>query len=317
MKPQLVQFKTTDQLILPGLLYQPSSQTKKAAINLHGNGSASVFYSVNRTQALAQGLAEAEIAFFTFNNRGAHYIKTINQAKTKAELEQEKSTGEYQRKEKKLGTAYELIKDCQHDINGALKFLQEQGFKEFYLIGHSSGANKICTYDHYQPDNPVDKYILLGGGDDTGIFYEMMGADRDQFFKYLEQAREKIEQGQGWELVPKKIIEYILSYQSFYDICNPDGDYNTFPFREYGQDLNLSTKPLFRYFKEITKPSLVVYGENDEYAPDESGVKANQILKEQVSGQNNFNFDILPEADHSFHYRQKELTQLIITWLQD
>jgi pimeloyl-ACP methyl ester carboxylesterase len=197
-----------------------------------------------------------------------------------------------------------------------IEFLQQQGFKQFYLIGHSSGANKICVYDHYQPDNPVDKYILLGGGDDTGIFFEMMGGDRDQFFKYLKQAKEKIKQGQGRELVPEEIIEYILSYHSFYDICNPDGDYNTFPFREYLQDLNLSTKPLFRYFKQISKPSLVVYGENDEYAPDESGAKANQILQKHVNGQNNFDFEVLSQADHSFHYREKELAQLISAWLK-
>lgn len=306
---QLIEFPTSDDLMLPGLLFTPKNPTNKAAIFLHGNGSASIFYSPTRAHALAQALTQKGITLLLFNNRGAHFIKTIN----KVEDPEAKTDSNYN--DVTLGTAYELIKDCIYDINGAIAYLHQQNFEEFYLIGHSSGANKICVYDHYQPKNIVKKYVLLGGGDDTGILYKKIGSQQ-KFKQYLKQAKEKIEQGKGKKMIPKYILDRWLSYQSFYDTINPDGDYNTFPFTEHLGGLNLSTKPLFRYFRGINKPTLVVYGEDDEHAPFKSGFEANNILKQQVAGKKNFKFDIVSGADHSFHDQEHQLGEVIGDWLR-
>ena len=222
MRTKLIEFTTTDQLKLPGLLYTPetnNNSNKKAVINLHGNGSASVFYSVQRAQDFARVFTKHGLSFFTFNNRGAHYIKTINVDQTEEAVDGRRDDQD----EIALGTTYELIKDCVHDIEGAVNFLQTRGYEQFYLMGHSSGANKICVYNHYRPENEISRYILLGGGDDTGIWYQVIG-DRDKYFKYLQQAKNKIEQGKGRKIIPKYILDYWFSYQSFYDVCNPDGD---------------------------------------------------------------------------------------------
>lgn len=305
---ELIEFPTSDDLLLPGLLFSPTKSTNRAAIFLHGNGSASVFYSPTRAYALARALTKRGIALLLFNNRGAHFIKTIN----KAEDPDEKTEGGYN--DVTLGTTYELIKDCVHDINGAAAYLHERNYQDFYLIGHSSGANKICVYDHYQPQNIIQKYVLLGGGDDTGILYKKIGS-KEKFRQYLSQAKDKIDRGKGRKLIPKYILDRWLSYQSFYDTINPDGDYNTFPYTEYLENLSLSSKPLFRYFKSINKPSLVVYGEKDDYAPAKSGLKANEILSECVFGKKNFEFDVVVDADHSFHGKETALGELIAGWL--
>jgi len=308
---ELIEFPTSDNLSLPGVLFTPQKKTKKVCIFLHGNGSASVFYSQKRTKVLARRLVEQGIAFLAFNNRGAHFIKTINRA------DPLQSTNKDQNPfydDVTLGTAYELIKDCTYDINGAVKFLQDQGYQEFYLIGHSSGANKICVYDHYQPRNLIHKYVLLSGGDDTGLYFQLIN-NKDKFFQYLQQAKKKIAQGKGEELIPEHIAQRWLSYQSFYDTANPDGDYNTFPFFEYTQKLNLSTKPLFRYFKKITKPCLVIYGELDHCVPEGNGRLAIEILSLWVKNKENFTFHVIPEADHGFHEQEAELAQKITGWL--
>ena len=310
LNTELVEFTTTDNLFLPGLLFTPQNKkTKKAAIFLHGNGSASVFYSVTRAKALARQFSKQGISLLLFNNRGAHFIKTVDKLIDSRERE-----GQIEREDVTFGCAYELIKDCVHDIDGAVNFLKKQGYKQLFLIGHSSGANKVCVYDHYQPQNSIKKHILLGGGDDTGMYFKMIGS-KNKLFSYLKQAKEKIEQGRGKQLVPKYIYDRIISFQSFYDIANPDGDYNTFPFIELQEELRLSTKPLFRYFKNITKPTLTVYGENDDFAPDKSGVIANDILQQQVNGKSNFEFKIISKADHSFHGQESELGKLITSWL--
>lgn len=294
------QFESTDGLLLPGMLFEPKTSTNKVALNLHGNGSSSVFYSFERADSFARNLNEKGISFFTFNNRGAHYIKKLKYFENGEE------------KEIKLGTAFELIKDCVKDIDGAIAFLKKLGYREFYLIGHSTGANKICVYNYYKPKNEVSKYILLGGGDDAGIYYKMLGENK--FKKYLELAKRQIDKGNGRKIIPKYIANYMLSYQSFYDTCNPDGDYNTFPFNEYINHLNLSTKPLFKEYKLLNTPTLVIYGENDEYCGD-SAKHAIDILKTETPHKDLFTFKIIPQTDHGFDGCQEELSSAIANWL--
>lgn len=298
---KLIQFESTDGLLLPGLIFEPGKKTDKVAINLHGNGSSSVFYSFERADSFARHLNEKGIAFFTFNNRGAHYIKKL------------KINKDGEEEEIKIGTAYELIKDCVKDIDGAIGFLEKLGYKEFYLIGHSTGANKICVYNYYKPKNKVAKYVLLGGGDDTGIYHDMAGGTK-KFKKYLEQAKKQIEKGNGRKLIPKYIADYLLSYQAYYDTCNPDGDYNTFPFNEYINNLKLSKKPLFREYKSINKPTLVIYGEHDEYCYGDIR-RVIDILRRETSSPKLFEFNIIEGADHGFDGYEEKLAGLVTNWL--
>lgn len=61
---KLVQFESTDRIILPGLLYKPKSKSDKVAIFLHGNGSSSVFYDVVLMNTLASYLGQKIFLFF-------------------------------------------------------------------------------------------------------------------------------------------------------------------------------------------------------------------------------------------------------------
>ena len=294
LQPTLVHFTTKDHLELPGLLFRPNKSTK-AAIFLHGNGSTSVFYGKGRAE-YAQELAKKNIAFLSFNNRGAHYMKKLNIGKTN--------------ESKMFGMAYELIKDCALDIDAAIAFLQKEGFKEFYLVGESTGANKICVYDFYKPENEISKYILLGGGDDTGIYYDQLGDKK--FWPLLEQALQHIKKDTADEIVPDLLPDDIFSYKSFYDLANPDGDYNVFPFYEALKDARLSRKQvLFHKFKALHKPSLVIYGEKDEYAWGNVPKIVNILKKVQPD----FTYKIVKGADHSFHGHRDKVGKLIADWL--
>jgi len=72
--PKYVQIKTEDGLTLPGLLYEAST-TKEVMINLHGNGSSSIFYQDEQMNDFAEALNKKGISLLLFNNRGAHNIK--------------------------------------------------------------------------------------------------------------------------------------------------------------------------------------------------------------------------------------------------
>ncbi|HKC04354.1 MAG TPA: DUF1749 domain-containing protein [Patescibacteria group bacterium] len=295
-EPRLVEFKTEDKLTLPGLLYEATG-SKKIAIFLHGNGSSSVFYGESKKRDLPEALNKKGISFLAFNNRGAHIIKKLSIDSSK-------------KNRKSFGCAYEIIKECVWDIEAAVKFVKSLGYNEYYLIGTSTGANKICVYNHYNPGNEFSKYALVCGGDDTGGLYDILGDKL--FFELLNKAKEMVDKGQG-EDISIELIKFgeIFSYKAFYDIADPEGDYNCFPFSQALGRVSISKKPLFGYFKEIDKPSVVIYGENDEYAWGEVSKLVGMLktLKPE------FKYEIIKDANHGFDGKEKELAKAVADWL--
>ena len=149
--PEFISFLSTDNIKLPGLLFKPEKKTKKVALFLNGNGSSGAFYSPTRINIIATKLHSLNVAFFPFNNRGAHYIMSL-----KRKIDVENATEDDQTEERvNFGMSYELVKDCIKDIDGAINFLKEKGYEEFYLIGMSSGANKAVVYNYYKKTNEI------------------------------------------------------------------------------------------------------------------------------------------------------------------
>lgn len=292
---RLVRFAATDGVELAGLLYEPKRPTPRAAVWLHGTGGASIF-DTKRTNLLAEELIDRGIAFFPFNNRGAHLIRRLKQTRGT----RSRSIGG--------GMAHERIRNAVHDIDGAARFLRARGHRELILIGHSTGANKIAVYDHYKPRNPFKRYVLLAGGDDTGLTVEQLGARRLR--SALEKARAMIKEKRGDELVPRTLSSMPLSWRAFLDMNNPDGDYNVFPFGELLTGERLSRRAPFRYVKAIRKPSLYVYGDSDEFVREGSV----QLLSEQVGP--NAEIVVMADANHGFNDRERELATLITEWLE-
>lgn len=253
---ELVRFDATDGRRLSGLLFT-RRKAKSLVVWMHGLGG-SIFDS-DRTNLLADGFLDRGVAFFPFNNRGAH----------------------------RLGAAYEVIRDCVKDIDGALRELRRRGFRDITLAGHSTGANKVAVYNHYRPRSPVKRYVMLAGGDDTGGLYREVGPRR---FRTNKRSNELMR-------------DRLMTWRAFRDMANPNGDYNVFQFTE-------ATRPRrpFRYIREIRKPSLYVYGENDEFGFDA------KLLAQNIGA--NAEIVVLRDADHGFHGHQQELAELIADWIR-
>jgi len=283
---RLVRFDATDDYALSGLLYEPRRRTQRAIVWLHGTGGASIFDS-RRTNLLAAEFTRRGFAFFPFNNRGAHLMRRNG------------------------GMAYERIRDCVFDIDGALRELRRRGYRDITLAGHSTGANKIAVYDHRKPRNTVKRYVLLAGGDDTGLTYEQLGDRR--FRAALERAR-SLKNSQ--ELVPRALSPLPISWRSFYDMNNPDGDYNVFPFGEVIRARRISRRPLFRYVRAIRKKTLIVYGESDEYCYGDVS-RCVSILADAIGPKPNFELAIMADADHGFGGREGEVAGLIGGWIEE
>lgn len=287
---QLVRFCATDEVSLAGLLYAPQRRTTRAAIFLHGMGGS---FEPHRSNLLGARFAEAGIAFFTFNNRGSYLMRRLGGSRG--------------------GMAFERIRECVHDIDGAVRELRRRGYRDFTLVGHSTGANKIAVYDHYKQRNFVKRYIFLGGGDDTGMAYEHLGPRR--FHATLEKAKAMIQAKRGDEIMPEALaFPPPLSWSAFYDLANPDGDYNVFPFLELMRGVRLGRKPRFRHLRGVRKPALAIWGENDEYCyGDVSACVA--VTAEALGPKPNFELAILAEANHGFIGKEQELADLMLDWI--
>jgi pimeloyl-ACP methyl ester carboxylesterase len=281
---RLVRFAASDDLDLAGLLFEPKRESARAAIFIHGMGGS---FESKRTNLLARAFTEAGIAFFAFNNRGSYVLRRNG------------------------GMANEVIRDGVHDIEGAIRELRRRGYRDITLIGHSTGANKIAVFDHYMDHyrrrNLAKRYVLLGGGDDTGLAYLHLGARR--FTSALRQAREK---RRSEELAPPALAPHVTTWRAFYDMANPDGDYNVFPFLEVMRGIRLSRRPRFRYLRAIRKPALVLYGDRDEYCHGDVS-RCVSILADVVGP--NFELAIMEDADHGFSGREEELARVIIDWM--
>ena len=300
MRLELVQFENTNRVLLPGLLYEPEIKTDKILIRLHGNGSSGGFYGVDNNNILGKKLTESGISYLTFTNIGGHLIQRFDQIINDG---RSRILG---------GSAYELIKDCIYDIDGALNFVDFRGYKDIYLMGASTGANKIAVYNKYKPTNKIKKYILECGGDDAGSYYAPFGERK--FNEVLEICKQKIARIQGLKLIPKKILNYPLSYQSLFDLINPEGDYNIFPFYWQLNNTVIMKKKPFGEVAKIDKPTLIVYGSEDEYCygrvPD-----CVDLLKKVTAGKNNFRFEIIEGADHGFLGKWQELANKVVDFI--
>ena len=243
---RLVRFEAADGVALAGLLYEPRRATKRAIIWLHGGGGASVFES-RRTNLLgAIFIAQASPSS---RSTTAAPASSAAPATTSAAPHSNGSA-----------TAWPTS-------TARIRELWRRGYRDITLAGHSTGANKIAVYDHYKPRNRAKRYVLLAGGDDTGLLYAQLGARR--FNALLAKAKAMIKARRGDELAPRIPGQTMLSWRALYDVANPDGDYNVFPFFEAMTGTKLSRRPLFRYIRAIRKPSLYIYGDRDEYCFDD------------------------------------------------
>jgi pimeloyl-ACP methyl ester carboxylesterase len=304
---QLVSITSSDKLRLPGLLYSPAKPTKSVAIWLHGMGDNGIFYNPPRINSLGQSLNAQNIALLAFNNRGAHNSKTLNVVDESLSEDEQSYQG---------GTYYEKIADCVHDIDGAVAFLKERGFSTFYLLGHSTGANKICAYHARATNNPFSKYVLAGPGDDSGIYYAEFG--QKKFRDALDHAKQLIADQKPLHIMPESSGMHPFSAQAAADILDPEGAYNTFPFYET-TTMRIGKKPLFEEYRTIDRPTLVVFGDQDEWTTTAGGSEAAlKILKKYLPEkvQADSAFQLVNDTDHGFHDHETEFAEMVASWLK-
>ncbi len=281
MQSELIRFKTKDNLKLQGLLYEPKQETNKAIIHVHGwIGN---FYENTFIDSIANSALQKNIAFFTFNNRGAGIVT------------------EFIRNDKRenIGSSLEIFEESIFDIEEAVNFMQKKGYKEIILQGHSLGCQKIIYRQNSKKDRRIKGLILLSPVNDVEfVSKKILG--KSKYKKSIKIAKEMIQNGKGQDAVPGWMQFYpLLSANMFIQVSDPASTSGKI-FDYSGELIEL---------KNIETPVLAIFGSKDNYQIEPA--EKLEFLKNTI-GCSTF---LMNNSDHWFTSHERVLAKNVLQWI--
>ncbi len=272
---KLISVKTSDNLILHGLLTEKSS--KNILINIHGT--ASNFYEEEFIQTFSEELPKSGFSVLSMNNRGAYSYEP------------------YQ----KTGASTEKFESCILDIDAWLSFAIKSKYENIILSGHSLGAEKVVYYiSKGRYKNKIKALILLAPSDSSGYLYKNDKSVKNN----LEKERQLIKNNKSNFLSNHYIYSGIIpkSAESFENFLNPNS--------ELSKALPFSKRKLENYSK-IKIPILAVIGDKKEYTVIPIKQALNLLKKENTLTETHQ----LKNCNHDFEGKEKELTKIVKEFL--
>lgn len=210
-----IEIETPKKVLLNGLWFG-SKRAKTVFILVHGlTGSA---FSM---QGIVDALADRRTAVMTFNNRGFEQVTSVKRRK--------RAKSEYVT----AGTAHEIFTDAADDIDGTIAAARTVGAQHIYLIGHSTGCQKIVYWASVRRNHAsiVDGMILLGPLSDRSGMVKARGGSRVE--RDVMLARSMVRAGHPHEFVPKNQSDWFLcDAQRYVSLYARDSDEHVFPYAE-------------------------------------------------------------------------------------
>ena len=288
MKTSLHRILTEDKIELVGLLYEPEEKTSKILVHVHGM--AGNFYENSFLDFIAKTLTDAGVAFATFNNRGTEYIKDL----VKNENGRKKLVT--------IGNAFEKFEDCVIDIKAQIDFVEQKGFSEIHLSGHSLAGPKTIFYTSQTQDPRLKSLILLSPADMVGL----VRAEKN-YVEDLALAETMIKEGKGDELIPRKVWwECYLSANAFKSLGDESSPVALLNLYNPADKLSALGK--------VTIPTFTVMGKKDSAltVPIEELMKR---IAEALTSSPKIETKILGDANHGFDSYEQQLADAMRDWL--
>ncbi len=280
---------STDGIELDCILFEPPKPSNKIIVHVHGKEGH--FIQNHFVTIMGENYPRNGYAFLTFNNRGHDYM---------ADLIKKTSTGFIW---EQGGSMFDILEDSVYDLQGVISYVQNLGYSEIILQGHSLGPHKICYYLVNIPDHPVSKIILLTTAD---VHYQFDSSITD-WPKYSLIAKRMIDDGKGKDLMPIRLWSNCpISAATFWNYTNPNN--NCFVFN--------GTHPEKEYknFNKIKLPIVVINPENDVATGIEQK-KAIELIRERTASKD-FSAFVIKNAVHNFLGREDELVETVVKWLK-
>ena len=286
---QLVEITTKDKLIHQGIYFEPKTKGKRAFLWVHGLSS--TFYGhIALLEAFTTACEKVGYSFAAFNNRGHDLVSGIRK------LDKRKPSGYTH---VNGGAGYEDFKTSTFDIEAGIEFLVTRGFSEIILVGHSTGANKVCYFAGKKSYSALAGVVLASPLSDR-LTPEFDLTHTRQNLKHME---ELIVKGRANELQLGYHF-FPLTPNRFISLVTPHSLEDQF---DYGDK-----KPRLTHFRRVKKPLLVILGEADEYLDR----PAQEIMAVYNAFEQSQKYTglILPDTLHSYNGKETEVVQSIINW---
>lgn len=235
----------------------------------------------------ARELVKRDVAFFSFNTRGAEVVKDFRDI-----------NGEHHM----LGTAFEIFEDTVKDISAAITYLTNIGYEKFHLLGHSTGCQKILFYQYSTQDERVKSLIHVSPAEDYEIWKNELGVD---FERFVAIAKDMMDKGEGNRII-------IPLYERTGEL------WSARRFLSFADKSNMEAR-MFDYknlsiFSQIRTPTLIFLGKDDQYfLKDLEWYK--EKLERSYKGEK-IKIEIMP-GDHSFHGYEDILFRRIAEFIKD
>lgn len=289
-----VQVTAKDGVNLEGLVFTPKDSPSTAVgVWLHGLGS-NFHRSYTRTTKLAKLFNDNGIAFASFDTRGhdavAHSVK----------FDKRKKKGY---KGVTIGAAYENFVDSFFDLEAIVDYLKKD-FDKIFLLGHSTGANKVAYY-LAREHKKVAGGALISPVSDVPMIKKELG---DKYEETIDLARDMVNRGDGKKLIPEDFSPNIYTASRLLSLANDNSVEQLFPNRNFSGPL--------RVFSRIKAPVIVIFGDKDDY------LKVDRVLPQDLvdsfakyAKNKDFTSFIGVACDHSFTDHEEELGKVLIDWI--
>lgn len=282
MKQELVRINSIDNIEQPGILYSPNNDTNKIVIHVHGlNGN---FYENRFLDTIAKSYTDNNYAFLTFNNRGRDFITEL--------LKGDDFTI--------IGGSLERFKDCILDIDGIVNWVNNKGYNEIILEGHSYGCNKVLYYYNHKKSDNIKKIVLLAPCDIPSEGKKFLS--KEEYDKAKSDSTRLVQEGKESDLIDFSVMANgkIAAGTYYYDFL-PGGEND---FIRYVDGANGKSEIL----NSIDIPTLIIFGDVDECVL----TQPIEIVKKYLTNNiNDCNIQIIEGADHSYAGRYEDLGKVI------
>ena len=287
----LIEVVTKDKLIHQGIFAKPGQTTGLAILWVHGLSGA--FYGNTWIlNEFARACSKAGVGFAAFNNRGHDLLSGLRVVDRRKAKGYRHGMG---------GAGVEEFTKCVYDIAAGVDFLVSQGFKKIILVGHSTGANKVCYFAGTRRHPAIVGVVLASPASDRLD----PSLKKDKLHQGLVYMKRQLNKGKGKDLQLGYHF-FPLTPRRFVSLFAAGSAEDVF---DYG-DRN----PKLTSFSRIGLPLLVIFGGADEYF-DRPAAKVKEVFDRKTRSRQ-YQSIIIPDALHGFNGKENDFVDTVIDWIK-
>lgn len=278
-------FETPEGVMLRGLWYG-SFGAKRVLVFVHGLGG-SLFSGYN----YLSNLVSENTAVLLFENRGHDWVTRVKVRDAREEQGFRYMLG---------GGAFEIFTECVDDLVGVVDYVRKQGTEEVYLVGHSTGCQKIVyTLANSNLQENVSGVVLMAPMSDYAGSLAVM--DHEILTRAVKVGKSMIAEGRGMDLLPMELEVGMYSAQRFVSLNDIESAEEVFPYAF------MEKEPI--ELRKINSKILVILAEMDEHR-DREMVEIKRWFDGVVQSKD-YRCVIVEKANHGFEGMEKSVQSLI------